>query len=49
MPRYNLLTPDAIQVAVAQHSAADVFLTNDRGLKKVKAVKTLILDEVVGA
>ncbi len=33
---YNLKTPDAIQIATALENKADVFLTNDLRLEKVK-------------
>src|SRR5687767_4867765 len=33
--RYNLKTPDALQVAVALHAGCDAFLSNDLGLKRV--------------
>jgi len=34
--RYDLRTPDAIQIATALHREASKFLTNDRNLKKFK-------------
>ncbi len=44
--RYNLKTPDALQVAVALHQQCDAFLTNDLGLKRVTEVQVLVLDEL---
>jgi predicted nucleic acid-binding protein len=44
--RYNLKTPDALQVAVALHAGCDAFLSNDFGLKRVTEVRVLILDEL---
>jgi predicted nucleic acid-binding protein len=43
--RYRLRTPDAIQLATALHASADVFLTNDRDLRRVKEVPVLLIDE----
>ena len=43
--RYRLRTPDAIQLATALHSSADVFLTNDRDLRRVEEVPVLLIDE----
>jgi len=44
--RYQLKTPDALQVAVALHAGCDGFLTNDLGLKRVTEVRVLVLDEL---
>ena len=44
--RYNLKTPDALQVAVAVHQQCDAFLTNDLGLKRVTEVQILVLDDL---
>jgi predicted nucleic acid-binding protein len=44
--RYNLKTPDALQIAVAVSQQCDAFLTNDLGLKRVTAVQVLVLDEL---
>ena len=38
--------PDAIQLATAIHAKADIFITNDRGLKKFKGIKVILLKEV---
>jgi predicted nucleic acid-binding protein len=44
--RYNLRTPDAIQVATAMVVKAKSFVTNDRRFEKVDALKILILDDL---
>lgn len=43
--KYAIRTPDAIQIAVGILYGADTFLTNDSGLKKVKDIKVLILED----
>lgn len=44
--RYNIKTPDAIQIATAVIYGANVFLTNDPALKKVSDIKIIVLDEL---
>lgn len=44
--RYNLKTPDALQVAAALNAGCDAFLTNDKGLRRVKEIQILVLDEL---
>jgi len=44
--RYNLRTPDALQVAAALNLECQAFLTNDMGLKRVTELRVLILDEL---
>ncbi len=44
--RYNLKTPDALQIAVAVSQRCDAFLTNDLGLKRVTEMQVLVLDEL---
>ncbi|MCX7969609.1 MAG: type II toxin-antitoxin system VapC family toxin [Armatimonadetes bacterium] len=44
--RYNLRTPDALQLAAAIKSGCDAFLTNDATLKKVAELKVLVLSEL---
>lgn len=44
--KYNLKTPDALQIATALEAKCEAFLTNDKGLKKVKELSILILDEL---
>lgn len=44
--KYNLRTPDALQIAAALENACEAFLCNDKNLKKVTEIKVLILDEI---
>jgi predicted nucleic acid-binding protein len=44
--RYNLRTPDALQIATALENGCDAFLCNDKSLKRVTELKILILDEL---
>ncbi|MEP7285879.1 MAG: type II toxin-antitoxin system VapC family toxin [Chloroflexota bacterium] len=44
--RYNLKTPDAIQVATALESGCQAFLTNDFGIKRVTELRILVLDDL---
>ena len=44
--KYNLRTPDALQIAAAMENGCDAFLCNDNGLKRVTELKILILDEL---
>ncbi len=41
--RYGLRTPDAIHLATAIVSKADVFVTNDKSLTRVKEIKVRLL------
>ena len=43
--KYTIRTPDAIQMAVGILYGADTFLTNDSGLKKVKDIKVVTLED----
>lgn len=43
--RFNLRTPDAIQLATALVAQADVFITNDERLKNVADIPVLIIGE----
>ncbi|MFA0760008.1 MAG: hypothetical protein HZLCBSQH_000093 [Candidatus Fervidibacterota bacterium] len=43
--RYNLRTPDALQLAAAIRAGCGAFLTNDATLKKVTELKVLVLSE----
>jgi len=43
--KYSIRTPDAIQIAVEIIYGADAFLTNDSGLKKVKDIRVVILED----
>ncbi len=44
--KYNLRTPDAIQVATALERSANIFLTNDRKLKTVKEIEVFTLSDL---
>jgi len=44
--KYNLRTPDALQIAAALENGCDAFLCNDKDLKRVTELKILILDEL---
>lgn len=43
--KYNIALPDAIQIATAVASGQEAFITNDRGLKKIKEINVIILDD----
>jgi predicted nucleic acid-binding protein len=44
--RYNLRTPDAIQLAAASRSGATSFLTNDNRLPALASLKVLVLSQL---
>jgi Predicted nucleic acid-binding protein, contains PIN domain len=44
--RYNLRTPDALQVATALVRRCEAFLTNDARLKRVTEIRVLTLDDL---
>lgn len=44
--RYNLRTPDALQVATALAADCDAFLTNDSALQRVSELRVLVLDQL---
>jgi len=44
--RYNLRTPDALQIAAALSVGCDAFLTNDSAHKRVNELRVLVLDEL---
>ena len=43
--KYGIRTPDAIQLASVIHKKGDVFITNDKGLKHIKEIKVLTLED----
>lgn len=43
--KYLLRTPDSIQIATSLSQQANLFITNDKRLKKIKEIKTVLLDE----
>ena len=45
--RYNLRTPDALQIAASISAGCEAFLTNDKQLKRVDEVAVLVLDDFV--
>lgn len=45
--QYNILLPDAFQIAAALKLRAQVFVTNDVRLKKVKDIKVLCLKDYI--
>jgi len=44
--KYNIKTPDALQLAVAIDEGCEAFLTNDVQLKRVTELRVLVLDEL---
>jgi predicted nucleic acid-binding protein len=44
--KYNIHTPDALQVAIAIEYQADYFLTNDLRLKSVAEIEVVTLSEL---
>lgn len=44
--RYGLRTPDALQIAAALDTGCEAFLCNDAGLRRVKELRVLILDDL---
>ena len=44
--KYNLHTPDSIQIATAIIEKTDLFLTNDNSLTKVDEIQVLTIDEI---
>ncbi|MDR0587546.1 MAG: type II toxin-antitoxin system VapC family toxin [Burkholderiales bacterium] len=46
--KYNLRTPDSIQIAVAHTTHADFLLTNDMQLSRLSSPKVLVLNALVG-
>jgi len=45
--KYQILTPDALQVAMAISANCEVFLTNDKNLRRVNEVRVLIIDDLL--
>lgn len=44
--RYNLRTPDALQIATALHARCEAFLTNDKRLQRVTELAILVLEDL---
>ncbi|MFA9213373.1 MAG: type II toxin-antitoxin system VapC family toxin [Candidatus Methylacidiphilales bacterium] len=45
--KYNLKTPDAIQIATAIENSADYFFTNDERLKNIEEITVLSLKDIL--
>ena len=45
--RYDLRVPDAIQAATAMLAGADMFLTNDRDLRRIVEVSVILIEDCV--
>ncbi len=45
--KYNIKTPDAIHIATAIENKADAFITNDKGLRKIKEIKVVYLKDYI--
>ena len=44
--KYNLRTPDSLQIASSIYSDSDYFITNDKRLKIVKDIKILLIEDL---
>ncbi len=44
--KYGIRTPDAIQLASVIHKKGEVFISNDKGLKHIKDIKILTLEDI---
>ncbi len=45
--KYNINTPDAIQIATSLEAKANIFITSDATLKKISEIKVLLLSEML--
>ncbi len=45
--KYSIKTPDALQIGTAIFHGADIFLTNDAMLKKIKGIDVIVLDDLI--
>jgi predicted nucleic acid-binding protein len=43
----SLRTLDAIQIAAAIDAKAEVFLTNDKGLRKIREIEVIVLSDYI--
>ncbi len=43
--KYDMKTPDAIQISVGLENEATLFITNDKELKRIKEIEVLILED----
>jgi len=44
--KYNLKTPDSIQIATAKVNSAEYFITNDLHLKSISEIKVLVISDL---
>jgi predicted nucleic acid-binding protein len=44
--RYNLRTPDALQLAAALNTGCQAFLSNDRALQRISDIQILLLEDL---
>ena len=44
--KYGFRTPDAIQLASVIHKKGEVFITYDKGLKNIKEIKVLSMEDI---
>jgi len=45
--KYNLKTPDAIQIAATLQTGGTAFVTNDPAFKRVAEIEVLVIDELI--
>jgi len=45
--RYNLRTPDALQIAAVLSVGCDAFLTNDKKLRQITELRIIVLDDLL--
>ena len=45
--KYNIYTPDSIQIATAIYSKADIFITNDFQVQKIPEIDILLLENML--
>jgi predicted nucleic acid-binding protein len=45
--KYNLKTPDAIQIATTLHVGGTAFVTNDPAFKRVGEIEVMVIDELI--
>jgi predicted nucleic acid-binding protein len=45
--KYGFRTPDAIQLASVISRKGEVFVTNDKGLKRVTEIRVMVLEDIV--
>ncbi|MFN3740437.1 MAG: type II toxin-antitoxin system VapC family toxin, partial [Thermodesulfovibrionales bacterium] len=45
--RYEIRTPDALQIATGIFKRADIFLSNDSRLNKIEEIKVMLLEDII--